>query len=537
MRILQQLVRNCQTCLSAVIGGVLTISCIQSVTAQMAVSPQNMKVLGEVDPRFVSYNVEAVEVTGGRFWAPYKSAAQKAAAAGSNKQSGNQPVGLDSSLFQYRPPIDLSNPKLRKLAAALGPACVRVSGTWRNATYFQNNDDTPLKNPPDGFNGVLTRAEWKDVVDFAKAVNAEIVASVATSAGTRDANGVWTAVQAKPWLDYTKRIGGHIAAIEFMNEPTLLSFGGVPKGYDAASFGRDAKIFEAFLRRESPATIYLGPGSAAEGLPLPSMPGGRRFQIVSTDDLMKATGPIFDAFSYHFYSMPSHRCLGENGADPKQVLTSDWLDRDLTVYKFYAKERDTYLPGKNLWLTETGEGSCGGDTWAAQFADSFRLLDQLGSLAQRSVKSIMYNTLASSDYGMLDEETLEPRPNYWAALLWKRTMGTRSLDPGVVPAKNVRVYAQCMKDSRGGVTLMVLNMDKTVEALLKLPAAGKRYSLSSPDLFSQSVLLNGKELKAEPNGTIPALQGEASMPGAMTFPPLSITFVEMPSAGNPQCGR
>ena len=533
----KQLLRNCPTCLSTVIGGVLTICCIQSATAQMTLSPQNMKVLGEVDPRFVSYNVEAVEVTGGRFWAPYKSAAQKTAAAGSNAQSGNQPVGLDSSLFQYRQPIDLSNPKLRKLAAALGPAYVRVSGTWRNATYFQNNDDTPLKSPPEGFNGVLTRAEWKGVVDFAKAVNAEIVASVATSAGTRDANGVWTAVQAKQWFDYTKRIGGHIAAIEFMNEPTLLSFGGVPKGYDAASFGRDAKIFDAFLHRESPTTIYLGPGSTAEGLPLPSMPGGRRFEIVSTDDLMKATGPIFNAFSYHFYPMPSHRCLGESGADAKQVLTSDWLDRDLTVYNFYAKERDTYLPGKNLWLTETGEGSCGGDTWAAQFADSFRLLDQFGSLAQRSVKSIMYNTLASSDYGMLDEETLEPRPNYWAALLWKRTMGTRSLDPGVVPAKNVRVYAQCMKDSRGGVTLMVLNMDKTSEASLKLPVAGERYSLTSPDLFSQSVLLNGKELKTAPDGTVPTLQGEASRPGAMTFPPLSITFVEIPSAGNRQCGR
>jgi hypothetical protein len=32
-----------------------------------------MKVLGEVGPNYVSYNVEAVEVTGGRFWAPYKS--------------------------------------------------------------------------------------------------------------------------------------------------------------------------------------------------------------------------------------------------------------------------------------------------------------------------------------------------------------------------------------------------------------------------------------------------------------------------------
>ena len=90
------------------VGGALTIPCIQSATAQVAVSPQSMKVLGEVDPRFVSYNVEAVEVTGGRFWAPYKSAAQKAAAAASKTHSGNQPAGLDSNLFEYRPPIAIS---------------------------------------------------------------------------------------------------------------------------------------------------------------------------------------------------------------------------------------------------------------------------------------------------------------------------------------------------------------------------------------------------------------------------------------------
>src|SRR3954453_2666753 len=121
---------------------------------------------------------------------------------------------------------------------------------------------------------------------------------------------------------------------------------------------------------------------------------------------------------------------------------------------------------------------------------------------------------------MLDEETPEPRPNYWAALLWKRTMGTRSLDPGAAPAKNVRIYAQCMKNSNGGVTLMVLNMDRTSDALLKLPLAGKRYSLSSPDLFSQTVLLNGKELRVGPDGSVPSIQGEATKPGTATFPPV-----------------
>jgi hypothetical protein len=516
----------------------LTTGCIRSVLAQTAVAPQSMKALKDVDPRYVGYNVETVEVTGGRFWAPYKSMGHEGTAAPPKSPGGNEIAGLDSSRFQYRPPLNLSNPKLRKLAAAFGPAYMRVSGTWRNSTYFQDNDGPPLKTPPQGFNGVLTRAEWKGVIDFAHAVNAEIVASVATSMGTRDAKGVWTPVQAKPWLDYTKRMGGNIAATEFMNEPTLLGIGGAPKGYDAAAFGRDAKIFGDFLRRESSGTIYLGPGSAAEGLPLPRMSGGGlHLQIVSTDDLMKATGPIFDAFSYHLYYTTSHRCVGENGADPAKTLTAEWFHRNLAVYDFYAKRRDEYLPGKPLWLTETGEGSCGGDPWAAQFVDSFRLLDQFGSLAQKGVRAIMYNTLASSDYGMLDENTLDPRPNYWAALLWSRNMGARSLDAGVAPANNLRVYAHCMKDSRGGVTLLVLNVDKSSEASLKVPVTAERYTLSSPDLFGTTVLLNGKELKAGSDGTIPPMQGQRSSSGTITFAPLTITFLTMPSAGNAQCSR
>jgi heparanase len=519
-------------CARIALAAALTTACARSAPAQSVIAPQTMKVLGEVDPRYVSYNVEAVEVTGGRFWAPYKSFKEERPPA----PNGNQPINFDSNRFQYRPPIDLSNTKLRHLAAALGPAYVRVSGTWRNATYFQDNDDPPLKTPPAGFNGVLTRAEWKGVVDFAHAVNADIVASVATSTGTRDAQGVWTPVQAKRWFDYTKRIGGHITATEFMNEPTLLALGGgAPKGYDAAAFGRDAKIFGEFLRKEAPGTIYLGPGSAAEGLP--AINGGMHLQIVPTDDLMKAAGPIFDAFSYHVYYMPSHRCLGESGADVNKILTPEWFDRNKMVEAFYGKLRDTYLPGKDLWLTETGEASCGGDTWAAEFADSFRLLDQLGSLAQKSVKAVMFNTLASSDYGLVDERGLNPRPNYWAALLWKRTMGTRSLDPGVAPRPNLRLYAQCMNGSSGGVTLLVLNTDKTSEASLKVSVGGERYTLSSPDLFGKTVLLNGEELRAGADGTVPSTQGQSLKAGTIKFAPLTITFLSMPSAGNPQCGR
>ncbi len=44
-----------------------------------------------------------------------------------------------------------------------------------------------------------------------------------------------------------------------MNEPPFAMMGGAPQGYDATVFARDAKIFAAFLRKESPGTIFLGP--------------------------------------------------------------------------------------------------------------------------------------------------------------------------------------------------------------------------------------------------------------------------------------
>jgi hypothetical protein len=46
-------------------------------------APSSMPRVGKVDERYQSYNVEMVEVTGGRFWAPYK----KGAAVGSPASS------------------------------------------------------------------------------------------------------------------------------------------------------------------------------------------------------------------------------------------------------------------------------------------------------------------------------------------------------------------------------------------------------------------------------------------------------------------
>src|SRR5580700_10748612 len=195
----------------------------------VSLDPVKMARIGTVDERFQSYNIEMVEVIGGRFWKPYGSTTNESKAQDSASQAGFAPAGIDPNLYQFRAPIDLSNPRLRKLAAALSPAYVRVSGTWANSAYFQDSENAALANAPSGFSGVLTRREWKGVIDFSHVVNAEIVTSVATGPGPRDPQGAWTSEQARELFEYTRFVGGRIAASEFMNEPTFAAMRGAPK--------------------------------------------------------------------------------------------------------------------------------------------------------------------------------------------------------------------------------------------------------------------------------------------------------------------
>ena len=502
--------------------------CSAQENAAPKLEPETMTKIGEVDPRYLSYNIEMVEVTGGRFWAPYKSSS----AASNALPDPNQPAGNNSGLYQFRPPIDLANPRLRKLAAALGPAYVRVSGTWANSTFFQNSDGPAPAQAPEGFRSVLTRAQWKGVIDFAHATDAAIVTSVAVSPGTRNAAGDWTPDQARLLFDYTKQAGGDIAASEFMNEPTFPGPGNAPKGYDAAAFARDAKIFGAFLRKESPGTVFLGPGSIGEGSSL--LPPGIQISMIKTEDMLKGTGPIFDAFSYHFYGAVSRRCGGKVTVD--QALTANWLDSTDATEAFYAELRDKYVPGKSMWLNETAEAACGGDVLAGQFVDVFRFLNQLGSLAQKGVKAVMHNTLAASDYGLLDENTLEPRADYWAAVLWKRTMGSTVLKPQAASDPALRVYAQCMKGAAGGVTILVLNTDQNQGHSITISSPAERYTLTSDSLTSTEVLVNGKALHVTADGSLPVIASEHLKAGNIELHPSSATFFAILTAGNASCG-
>jgi Glycosyl hydrolase family 79, N-terminal domain len=477
-------------------------TCVGASAEEVSVTLASMARIGAVDERFQSYNVEMVEVTGGRFWKPYGPAASDA----------------HSDLYAYRAPIDITNVRLRRLAAALAPAYMRVSGTWANATYFADSDTAPAA-PPAGFNGILTHQQWRGVIDFSHAVGARIVTSFAISPGTRDAAGVWTPDQARRFLAYTRSVGDNIAAAEFMNEPHLAAMGGAPAGYDAAGYGRDFKIFRSFMKKDFPGIMILGPGTVGT--------------TAAASDLLTASGPGLNAFSYHHYGMLSERCIGKSTS--QAALSEEWLARTDQTINFYRTLRDQFEPGKPIWLTETAEAACGGNRWAATFLDTFRYLDQLGRLARAGVQVVMHNTLAASDYGLLDEKTLTPRPNYWGALLWRQLMGTTVLDSGVPIQAGLHVYAHCQRGTRGGVSLLVINTDKNSPHVLMLANASERYTLDAADLGGGTVRLNGRTLELGVNDDLPIITAVRTAAGALTFAPGTLTFLGIPAAANSAC--
>jgi len=486
------------------------------------ISLKEMKYLGSVDERYQSYNVEMVEVLGGEFWRPYKTM--------DSLPTSSFDFANRNQMFRKLPPINLADKRLMNLAKALAPAYVRVSGSWANTVYFQNNDSLQTK-VREGFANTLTRSQWKGVIDFVKATNSKLITSFAVSKGVRDPGGIWTSKEAQKIINYTKSIGGNIEGAELFNEPTIPIAGGVDTNYNGRNFAKDIAVFKAWAKKEVPHMLLIGPGSTAEGIPGQSFAGILK-HFISTDSLMAPEPiPLFDIFSYHYYGAMSMRVMrgGPFSIKAENALNPEWLQRTNIVADYYIRLRDEYNPGKPVWVTETAEASQGGDPFAATYLDCFRYLYQLGSLAKKGVKVVMHNTLAASEYSLVDQDTHLPKPDYWAALLWAKLMGTKVYEAGE-GAPGVYLFAHNLKGHYAGITLLVLNTNKA-SATINIASGGEQYTLSSNDLQSDHVQLNGEDLKLSVDDMLPAIKGKKINAGNVKLPSASITFIAFESAG------
>lgn len=493
------------------------------MSIELTLDPEKLEVIREMDSRMQSYNIEMTELTGGTFWVPYtpeQISGEEAFPVCENVQDMmNVLAGMQTKV----PAINLYDKRIRSFAKALGPVVVRFSGSWATRTYYDFDGHTDGK-APEGFEFVLTKEQWQGALDFVKEVGGQILVSVANSSGVHEnGTGAWMPEQAELLWKYTEEQGMTIDYAEFMNEPNMLNGMCLPEGYTLEDYGRDHDLFAKWLRENHPETKLVGPCSAESERGASA--GGFAALLLKTEDIMKQCKEIPDYYSYHSYNGISERgqMFGAH-YDFEAVTTEAYLGATMDDLHYNEKIRDRYVPGAEMWVTESADAACGGNTWAPTFVETIRYVDELARFNVNTRGIIFHNTLASSAYGLLDAGTHMPRPQYWGGLLYSRLAGTTVYDTKEELREGAHVYAHSRKDGEKGVCYIIINNSREEETIVHVPEC-TRYTLSSGSLRSQEIRLNGALVTAGWDGTIPELKGAETDEGALVLEPCTVTYL------------
>jgi heparanase 1 len=462
-----------------------------------------------VSDRFLSIAIDTAQVVGGNFWTP-----------GQTDNGGTGPV----------PAFDFGRARLAALMQPLGHAYLRIGGTDADRTFYAL---TPAPTPPPNYQWLLTRAEIDALGAFAKAHDLQILFTLNAGAGPRNAGGPWQPDNARELVRYATANQIPVTAWELGNEVNAY---GVVLGFSLApaDYAADVNTARALLDAEAPAARLVAPASAY--WPIIGELGGL------LPAFAKIGGNRVGALTWHYYPQESARCpVAVRSATPTRLLDPDNLDEiDRWADDVAAAQKSAPSPSPEIWLDETSNAQCGGAPGISdRFVSSLWWLDQLGKMARRGTPVVVRQSLSGADYGLLAEPSLDPRPDYFASVLWRKLMGARALSVSV-PKKAlplVRLYAQCASADfpAGAVTVLAINLDAAAAPELAfdgLPGKRSVYLVTADDLQAPAVRLNGQPLGVAEDGSFPSLT-PADLPTSL--PPRSYAFFVFPAANAAAC--
>lgn len=469
------------------------------------------QIAAEVDERFLSVAVDMAQVVGDEFWGP----------EGAQGVLGSAPV----------PVYDFARPRLRTLAAELAPAYLRIGGSDADRVFYDLSDE-PVTFPPEGFASVLTAAQLEGIFDFARALDYRVVFTLNAGPGTRDALGAWQDATARELVAFVAERDHPVAVWELGNEWNAFVLIHGPRSILARlQMLTDFRKARALVDELHPTALLAGPSSAF--WPRVGEPNAVFSGFVEDGGL-----DFLDIVTWHYYPQQSARCpLATRRAGPGTLLSPIHL-AEVERWAAHVEERARERP---VWLGETGNAQCGGQAGVSdRFVSSLWWADQLGRMARRGQQVVIRQTLSGSEYGLLDDTDLSPRPDYWTSLLWRRWMGERVLEVEVADDSQTLAYAHCTPGRDGALTLVVINLDPVLPRRVSLEEfAGRRevYLLSASHTLSRTAELNGEALVIE-GDEIPPLEPRVLENGApVHVPPTSLAFVVFPEARAAACIR
>jgi heparanase 1 len=460
-----------------------------------------------VAPEYLSIALDAAQLVGGAWWDP--------AAAGPEYSCGSVPVE----------PIDLERPGLAELAGALAPAFLRVGGSESDRIHYGLGSASP-STPPGGQHSVLTQDAWDDLDRFVRRADLKLVFTLNAGPGARDRDGGWVPDGARRLLEHAGLRGTPVALWELGNE--LNGFWAVHRtgrNVPARQYARDLAAARELVEELTPSSALAGQGAAF--WPVVGEPLGAIFGV--TRSYLDAAGDLGDAVVWHYYPQQSRRGpVATRRATPTRLLVPENLEEAAHWAGEIARLRDRDAPGRPIWLGETGNAQFGGEPGVSDtYLSSLWWLDQLGRLALEDVDVQVRQTLVGMDYGLVDDRTLTPRPDYWVSLAWKRCMGEVVREAHVEGGGGrLRAYAHDAPTS-GEVGIVLLNLDPTRPLRVELDGPARALRFESPDLYGQELRCEGRALRWAPGEGTPRLPDFGAVPAGagVELPPLGIAFV------------
>ncbi|MGD8213422.1 MAG: hypothetical protein PVF32_26385, partial [Desulfobacterales bacterium] len=476
--------------------------------------------VSEIDEKFLSFSVDSSQVVGGHWWS----------------RTAEVEGGLGRSRTK---PFDFSRPRLHMLAKALAPAYLRIGGSEADVLYYEMTDKS-MQAPPPPYELVFTRQMWDEIQSFAQSVGYSIFFTINAGPATRDGDKNWTTENAARLLEYTRQRNYRVEVWELGNEINVYWFQfGNKNRISASQYANDFMKFKKLIKSYDPDALVGGPSSFF--WPLMGEPLAFRYGIIQ--EFMKTAGAWTDIVTWHYYPQQSRRCgFAVRPAKPNLLLNPSYLDEVQKWAALVENGRDEFAPQAQVWFGEVGNAQCGGEPGVSDtYVGGLWWLDLLGMMARRGQQVIVRQTLCDSHYALIDDMTLEPNPDYWNSLIWKRLMGTRVLS--VTTSKDnayVRAYAHCTINKKDSVTLLLLNVNETQKAKvllddIKNPQEVMLYELSAPHLVSKKLHLNGELIELK-GGKLPAMTGKPvtlTPDHAITLAPATYMFIELPDTAVP----
>lgn len=410
--------------------------------------------------------------------------------------------------------LDLKDKKLLSLAKALAPAMVRIGGTeadrvkykvgWKALKKLFGIKKTKKKGPRRKqvkHALVLNKKFWNSLIDFFEHTGLDLLFNVSAGPADRDATGSWLPDNTMKLIAYTLKQKFHVPAWELGNEVNgFLFLHGLRHHVSASQYARDFIRFAETINSLSPGSKIVGPASAV----WPKL--GEINPIINTL-CASPSGLHLDALSWHYYpQQSSNGPLAVRRAGKHTLLCPDVLNGVARLNKKIEKSRRKIAESEKIetvenWITETGHALYGGEQGLSDsFVSTLWWLDQLGLMAREGVNKIFRQSLVGARYGMLDQETFDPRPDYYASFLWKKLMGNR-VKHVELNGKNrkVRAYLHSGRKEffpKSPDTLLLININKNSCAEISLSplcSSGNRTDGKRQFTPDFSILMQGKE--------------------------------------------